>query len=224
MPRSNESSVLSIAPGVLSVPQVQIIAVVSLAGALAAFVSGRRRPARSKDPIRVVARNPPARGTQAVWIGGTLVTVFWPIGMWLAPEYAYHWPPTPDFAGSWVVQLLGIGIAASAGTLYARAAYTLGHQMTPAIQVRQDHLLLQSGPYRYIRHPVYTAIVLGALGQTLLFLSPLLAFLTLVLAGLAEYRARLEEELLASPGAFGATYRAYIARTGRFLPRLRRRA
>jgi len=79
---------------------------------------------------------------------------------------------------------------------------------------------MQTGPFRYIRHPVYTAIVGAALGQTLLLLSLPLALLTLLLAGLALYRARAEEALLRSPKAFGATYDAYMARTGRFLPRL----
>ena len=78
--------------------------------------------------------------------------------------------------------------------------------MTPVIQVQEGHQLLQTGPFRYIRHPVYTAIVTGALGQTLLFLSPPLAFLTVLLACLAMYRARLEEALLSSPQAFGAAY------------------
>jgi len=92
--------------------------------------------------------------------------------------------------------------------------------MTPAIQVQKDHQLLQTGPYRSIRHPVYTAIISIALGQTLFFLSPPLALVTVLLAGLAWYRARLEETLLASPAAFGKTYEVYMARTGRFLPRL----
>ena len=58
-----------------------------------------------------------------------------------------------------------------------------------------------------------------ALGQTFFFLSLPLALLTLMLTGLAYDRARLEESLLRSPEAFGATYDLYMARTGRFLPR-----
>jgi len=93
--------------------------------------------------------------------------------------------------------------------------------MTPAIQVQEGHQLLRTGPYRLIRHPVYTAIIAIALGQALLFLSAPAVLLALILFGLAEYRARLEEDLLRSPEAFGPTYDAYMTRTGRFLPRLR---
>ncbi len=90
--------------------------------------------------------------------------------------------------------------------------------LTPAIQVQAGHRLVETGPYRTVRHPLYTAIMLIAAGQTLLFLSLPMGVLTLILVGLATYRARLEEGLLRSPAAFGARYDAYMARTGRFLP------
>jgi protein-S-isoprenylcysteine O-methyltransferase Ste14 len=206
---------------VLSLLFVQIIGVVGLVGSLAGLVIGRPRASGSVPPVRVLATNPPLRGTQTIWVGGTIVAVLWGVGVFLAPTYAYHWPPLPDFEGSWLVQLLGVGLAISGGALFFRAARRLGVQMTPAIQVRQGHQLLQTGPYRYIRHPVYTAILLVAIGQTLFFLSPIVAALTITLAILAVYRARLEESLLASPAGFGATYVEYMARTGRFLPRWR---
>jgi protein-S-isoprenylcysteine O-methyltransferase Ste14 len=93
--------------------------------------------------------------------------------------------------------------------------------MTPAIQVAEGHQLVQVGPYRYIRHPAYTAIVSGAIGQSIVYLSPILALVALVLIGLAVYRAHLEEDLLGSPEGFGEAYSEYVTRTGRFLPRTR---
>lgn len=169
----------------------------------------------------MVAKRDPPRWTEVVWLLGTTLALLWPVGIFLLPAYAYHWPSFPDFPGSWFVQILGVVLGIAGGLLFSRAARALGTQMTPAIQLQQGHQLLQSGPYRLIRHPVYTAILAIAIGQTLLFLSPLAALLTLVMAGLAEYRAHLEEDLLRSPEGFGATYDAYMARTGRFLPRLR---
>jgi protein-S-isoprenylcysteine O-methyltransferase Ste14 len=174
-------------------------------------------------PIKVVTERKPARGSLPVWIAGTLVAIFWPAGVFLVPAYAYHWPAFPDFEGSWVVQVVGAFVSAGGGVLYSRSAQALGKQMTPAIQVRQGHELVERGPYRFVRHPVYTAIVMIALGQSLLFLSMPLALLALLLAGLAVYRSGLEEALLRSPEAFGSSYDAYVARTGRFLPRLRSR-
>ncbi len=205
---------------VLSLLFIQIFAGVGIAATCAGIALGRLRGPGPRTPVHVVATNAPVRGTGALWVLGTLVTVFWGVGALLAPAYAYHWPALPDFSGSWTIQILGVLLVISGGFLFSRAARTLGRQMTPAIQVQRDHQLMQAGPYRYIRHPVYTAILVIAIGQTLFFLSPPVALLTLLLGGLALYRARLEESLLASPEAFGATYTAYMARTGRFLPRI----
>jgi len=206
---------------VLSLLFVQICAIVALVGTLAGILGGLARRRRPTQPVRVVAERNPPKWTEVVWFLGTFVALLWPLGFFLLPTVAYHWPAFPDFPGSWVVQLLGVLLEIAGGLLFSAAARALGSQMTPAIQVQQGHQLLQSGPYRRIRHPVYTAIIAIALAQTLLFLSPLAALLTLLMVGLAEYRARLEESLLSSPEAFGATYEAYMARTGRFLPRLR---
>ena len=208
----------------LSLLLVQILTIVGLVGTLVLRVVGGSfgRPGKGPAPaIRVVATNPPFRGAQVIWVGGTVIVVLWGIAVLLAPMYAYHWPPFPDFVGSWIVQILGIGLTISGGALFFRAARSLGVQMTPSIQLRQGHELLQTGPYRYIRHPVYTAILLVAFGQTLFFLSPIVAAISVVLAAMATYRAGLEEALLSSPSGFGAAYTAYMARTGRFVPRFR---
>jgi protein-S-isoprenylcysteine O-methyltransferase Ste14 len=200
---------------------VQVWASVALVATIVGIlVGGFRLPARRVE-VTVVARRTPATGTQTIWILGVFVATFWPIGILLAPMYAYHWPMTNDFLGSWSVQIFGGVLGTLGGLLFARSARAMGRQMTPAIQVQQGHQLLQAGPYRYIRHPVYTAIMASAVGQTLLYLSPVLGVLTAVLVGLAIYRAGLEEALLSSPEAFGGEYQAYMARTGRFLPRLR---
>ncbi len=116
---------------------------------------------------------------------------------------------------------MGFLVSLAGGLLFFAAVRALGRHMTPAIQVQEGHQLVQEGPYRYIRHPVYTAIVTGATGLSLLYLSPILALITILLVGLATYRARIEEELLGSSEGFGPAYSAYVARTGRFLPRTR---
>lgn len=204
----------------LSLLIVQIGAAISLVAVIVGALVGRSRPRFSRQaPAVIVATRPPAPGTQGLWLGGSLVSLLWGIGALLAPAYAYHWPSFGDFPGSWTVQVAGIAVSISGGILFTRAARALGAQMTPAIQLRQGHELVRTGPYRYVRHPVYTAIMLTAAGQTLFYLSPPLALITLVLVGLAFYRARLEESLLRSPTAFGPAYDAYVRRTGRFLPR-----
>jgi len=207
---------------VLGLLIVQILAGVTLATLLGGFLLGHGLEHLPRRAVRVVTKRIPARWTEVVWVGGALIVVLWSIGVLVNPAYAYRWPASPDFPGSAVVQVFGFVAAISGGLLFLAALRTLGRHMTPAIQVQEGHRLAQEGPYRYIRHPAYTAIVTGAGGLSTLYLSPPLAVITVLLVGMAVYRAHMEEELLGSPEAFGETYRAYVARTGRFLPRIRR--
>lgn len=102
--------------------------------------------------------------------------------------------------------------------LYAVFA-TIGNNISPTEATRVGHQLITTGPYRWIRHPLYTfgalfflaLSVLTTLWWPALFLLPGLAALI--------WRARYEEANLIA--RFGDEYRAYRQQTGRFLPKLR---
>ena len=208
----------------LGVFVAQVFAGLVLAGLFAAFLGWHALAGWARDTARVVRKGRRGQWTVTWWVGGALVVAFWSVGVLLLPEYAYHWPNLPDFPYSAVLQVIGYCIVLAGGALFFLAIRALGPHMTPVIQLREGHRLVQSGPYRYIRHPAYTAILTGGFGQALLYLSLPLALITLLLVALATYRAQVEEELLSSPEAFGAEYVSYASRTGRFLPRLRSRA
>ena len=77
---------------------------------------------------------------------------------------------------------------------------------------------MTSGPYRWVRHPFYGCVALCVLANSVVAANWFL-FLTGGLAvGLMIARTRKEEEKLLA--RFGDAYRAYMERTGRFLPRL----
>jgi protein-S-isoprenylcysteine O-methyltransferase Ste14 len=86
------------------------------------------------------------------------------------------------------------------------------------VVTRREHTLVTDGPYRWVRHPFYDAVGLSVLANSLvaanwfLFLTGGLLFLLLIV------RTRTEEERLLA--RFGDSYRAYMKRTGRFLPRV----
>lgn len=200
---------------------VQVLAALSLAALVGGFLVGHLLAPISREAVRVVVRREPGRWTEVVWVGGSLLAALWPIGVLLVPTYTYHWPVFPDFSYSIDIQLFGWVLSVCGGLLFFASVRALGPHMTPAIQVAEGHRLVQVGPYRYIRHPAYTAIVSGAVGQSIVYLSPILAVVALALVGLAVYRAHLEEDLLSSPEGFGQAYSEYVARTGRFLPRTR---
>ena len=116
---------------------------------------------------------------------------------------------------------LGVAAALASLAMFHLTHRALGRNWSVTLEVRESHKLVTEGVYRKVRHPMYTAFWLWAVAQALLLpnwvagLSGLVGFGTLYLL-----RVRHEERLMIE--AFGDTYRAYMERTGRLLPRLRR--
>lgn len=95
----------------------------------------------------------------------------------------------------------------------------IGRNISPSHTTREGHQLVTTGPYHYIRHPLYTFGTIFMLSLALVTgLWWLLVGFGLPLAVLIWRTPREEANLVAR---FGDEYRAYMARTGRFLPKLR---
>ncbi|MBA3543737.1 MAG: isoprenylcysteine carboxylmethyltransferase family protein [Chthoniobacterales bacterium] len=93
----------------------------------------------------------------------------------------------------------------------------LGRFFTVNVAIAQDHKLITTGPYRYVRHPSYTGTLLIFLGFGLCMLNIYsLAALFLPIAAAFLWRMHVEETALAE--AFGDRYRDYTARTRRVIP------
>jgi protein-S-isoprenylcysteine O-methyltransferase Ste14 len=75
-----------------------------------------------------------------------------------------------------------------------------------------------SGPYRWVRHPFYDCVALCVLANSVVAANWFLFSTGGLAVGLMVVRTRKEEEKLLA--RFGDAYRAYMERTGRFLPRL----
>lgn len=95
---------------------------------------------------------------------------------------------------------------------------TIGNNISPRETTRVGHALVTEGPYRYIRHPLYTfgaafyALIAVATGLWWLF-----GLLAIAFVALAWRTPREEANLIA---LFGDDYRDYMATTGRYLPHL----
>jgi protein-S-isoprenylcysteine O-methyltransferase Ste14 len=94
----------------------------------------------------------------------------------------------------------------------------LGKNLTDTVVTRRAHTLVSTGPYRFVRHPFYDAVVLYLAANALAAANWFLLLTGAVVVALLVIRTRTEEEKLAL--RFGDAYRAYVARTGRFLPRI----
>ncbi|HVC94556.1 MAG TPA: isoprenylcysteine carboxylmethyltransferase family protein [Pirellulales bacterium] len=110
------------------------------------------------------------------------------------------------------VDLLGI-------VLLAWTLRTLGRNLTDTVTTRPQHSLVTTGPYRWVRHPYYSTTLLLVGGAGMLAANSLIGVLGLVVFGLLVMRTPSEEQMLID--RFGDEYRAYMGRTGRFVPRLR---
>jgi protein-S-isoprenylcysteine O-methyltransferase Ste14 len=141
------------------------------------------------------------------------------LGFWLIFENTSRWAPLrqtflPETPAVWGAGLsltvLGVGIA-----IWARLS--LGGNWSSAVTLKDAHELIRKGLYRWIRHPIYTGILLAAFG-TALIKGQLHAWLGFaVLLGQFYFKARREERFLRQE--FGPGFDEHARSTGMFLPK-----
>jgi protein-S-isoprenylcysteine O-methyltransferase Ste14 len=106
----------------------------------------------------------------------------------------------------------------------ALISFTLGTHHRPIALWHQDNdapqHLVTHGAYARIRHPFYASFLLALVGSFIGSAQPLALVAALYGIAVLNMTAAREERRLAA-SAFGAEYRAYVSRTGRFVPRLR---
>lgn len=138
------------------------------------------------------------------------------LAIFFAPPLEYMYLPMFLPHTGWM-QLIGLAFILAGGLLRLWARSSIKGQYSGRIQVTTKYQLIESGPYRYIRHPGYAGYFFVALGICLGYSSliGLIAIAILMLPGFA-YRMNLEEKLLAE--SFGDAYQAYARRTKRILP------
>jgi protein-S-isoprenylcysteine O-methyltransferase Ste14 len=95
---------------------------------------------------------------------------------------------------------------------------TLGQSLTPNPIPKPTNILIINGLYSWVRHPIYLALILGAIGWTGFWFSWISGVAALILIGVLHKKARFEEQLLIK--RYGATYINYMHRVNRFFPKL----
>ncbi len=138
------------------------------------------------------------------WIGGLVYLI--------APQ-RMRWAtlPLPTWS-RWV----GVGLGAVAGPLLLWTHQSLGKNWSATVEIREEQTLVTSGPYRWVRHPMYTAFFVSGLATLLVSANWVIGGGWLGQGIVAASRVGDEEALMIEE--FGDQYRAYIRRTGRFLP------
>ncbi len=163
-------------------------------------------------PVAVVrARHGPPVKSKSGWdtlppvlgFGGLLVALwFGYTGIGLISDWAYYLG----------ISLLLLGLAISSWGLQA-----LGRYYSNYVVIYQGHQLVERGPYKFVRHPIYTGVFLVSVGVGLAVQSwaavVLMAIVTSVAYG---YRIPVEEKALISE--FGEQYVSYSRRVKRLIP------
>jgi protein-S-isoprenylcysteine O-methyltransferase Ste14 len=114
----------------------------------------------------------------------------------------------------WFGVILGISCTLGIYWLFS----SIGRGITPTSATRQEHKLSTTGPYRWVRHPLYTVgttffISFGLMADNWFII--LLGVLTFII--MAVRTPKEEANLIAK---FGDEYKNYMLRTGRFLPKI----
>ncbi|HEX9989581.1 MAG TPA: isoprenylcysteine carboxylmethyltransferase family protein [Chloroflexia bacterium] len=125
----------------------------------------------------------------------------------------FRWLPIYEAWARWIgLAVMGAGLA-----LRVFAILWLGPMFTRLVQILPGHRLVTSGPYRFVRHPSYSGLLLFFVGLGLALGDWLSVLLLLVVPFVGVwYRIRVEEEALL--GAFSNEYRAYMERVRGLLP------
>jgi len=117
----------------------------------------------------------------------------------------------------WVLPVLTVAIAIASVWLVNAAARRLGKQWALAARLVEGHTLIQDGPYRFVRNPIYTGMfgMLLATGMVAAQWLPLLVAIMLFAAG-TYIRIRSEERLLRQ--AFGSEFEEYARKVPALIP------
>ncbi|MFB6277934.1 MAG: isoprenylcysteine carboxylmethyltransferase family protein [Salinibacter sp.] len=188
----------------------QWLALAILMGSISISAFHRRR-ARSQGGVI-------HRSREGVWLivgrtlvalplfGGTVMFIVYPSWMAWASFVVPDW-----------VRWFGVGLGLCTVPSVHWILRTLGRNVSETVLTKDQHELVKSGPYRWIRHPLYTTgvvlfVALGLIAANWLILAfTLLAFVLIRFVVVP----REEQELLAR---FGSEYKRYMRRTGTMLP------
>ena len=112
----------------------------------------------------------------------------------------------------------GVALGLAATVLLGWADHSLGENLSVTLQIKREHTLVTTGPYRWIRHPIYAAGLMFSVAGFLISANWLVGICFVGgICLLVATRVPREEKMMLD--AFGDRYRQYMLHTGRFLPR-----
>jgi protein-S-isoprenylcysteine O-methyltransferase Ste14 len=141
------------------------------------------------------------------------------LGLWFLfrPEAHFGVLATRFLPDTATAQIAGVLLTAAGVGFACWARYHLGTNWSGTVTLKQGHELVRTGPYRLIRHPIYTGILLALLG-TAVAVGEMRGLIAAAIAlGAFFIKANREESFLAKE--FGPSFAEHQRETGMFLPR-----
>lgn len=125
--------------------------------------------------------------------------------MYLVPSLSISWYPPAVFA-------VGIALILVGGTIRQYAVWTLDRYFTNKILTQSDQTIIETGPYRWVRHPSYTGAIITFVGISVILANwASIGVMVLCIGCAYGYRINVEEQALREQ--FEDEYRAYTNRT-----------
>ena len=137
-------------------------------------------------------------------------------GFLIFPGY-FQWTSLP--LPTWL-RWLGVVMGVLCSLLMYWTLKSLGKNLTDTVVTRSEARLVTNGPYRWVRHPFYVTAALLMASVTVLTANWLIGVSSVAVLTMLAIRTPKEEQRLIE--RFGQEYRDYMAKTGRFFPRLER--
>ncbi len=137
------------------------------------------------------------------------------VGYMLKPEWM-AWSVLPLPTGlRWLGAAIGLGTLPLLYWVFS----SIGSNISETTLTKEKHILVSRGPYRWVRHPLYTAATIGLVSMSVLAANWFMMMMACVaFVGIAVLVIPREEAELIRK--FGIEYQEYMERTGRFAPRL----
>lgn len=143
------------------------------------------------------------------------------LGMLVAP-LLYVFTSVHDFAEyelPFWVSVAGVAVYTIGVILFWKSHHDLGRNWSATLEVCASHELITNGIYKRIRHPMYSAIWLIVIAQSMLLPNAVAGLSGVVCFGMLYFmRVGNEEKMMMEQ--FGAAYQTYMQKTGRLFPKL----
>jgi len=177
----------------------------------------RKARRRAGHAANLIPRETIGRYLRLVWFPVVAMWIALPIlyGLCTPPRFLLH-PFCDSPALAWIAAF--VALAAFVATLICWKK--MGKSWRMGIDPHDQTELIITGPYAYLRHPIYALSSVLMLTTLAACPSPLMALVAVLHLLLLQWEARREEKYLLS--IHGQAYRDYMQRTGRFIPQFKR--